>query len=119
MYGQQPIPRSPQHQNAWEQHLDAILRDILKEVTLIRQQRQQETAQAWKNENPELAKQCGRAFDRLAEIQNEFIEQLVVAVDDLDVGYDSAYALREFTDKFGQVSIQLNNVMSTLRMLRS
>jgi len=115
-----PLPHPYRQQVSWEQNVDQLLRGLLKEVQAIRQQRQSENnAEVWKSQNPDLARRCGHAFDRLAEIQNEFIESLVDAVDKLDTGYDSAYAIREFTDRYGNVSTQLNTVMTTLRMLRA
>jgi len=103
----------------FEQHIDAVLREILKEVQLMRQQRQSDNLTAWKEQNPVLASRCGKAFDKLAELQNELIENLVEAVEELEGGYDGIFSLREFTDKYANVSTQLNNVMSTLKALRA
>jgi len=100
--------------------MDALFTEMLKELRAIRQQKQQQdTAAEWKLANPYLSKQCGLAFDKLAQIQNEFVEQLVNEVADLEVHGEDMYMLREFTERFGNVSTQLNNVMNTLKFLRS
>lgn len=76
----------------------------------------QESTDAWKKENPELASRCRDGASKLTSIFNIHLDRLLEGIDGIDELH-SMYETRDFIDSFGLPLIQLHSVLSTLGSL--
>ena len=77
---------------------------------------QQGNLQQWKQDNPQLSHDCQRAAEKLAQLQQEFVQELT---DEAlrEGGALDGWACREFIDKYGQRLLQLNGMVAYLTQL--
>jgi hypothetical protein len=93
---------------------------LVELVNQVSAQQRQRTAElkAWKEANPQLAKDCRRAAESLAKVHTEFLSSLAQeAADNADDFADSEYALGEFIDRYGPRLAHFNGVLQLFAQL--
>jgi hypothetical protein len=94
-----------------------LLVELLNQVSLQQRQRMAEL-KAWREANPQLAKECRRAAESLAKVHTEFLSGLAQeAADNADDFSDSEYALGEFIDRYGPRLAHFNGVLQLFAQL--
>lgn len=94
-----------------------LLQEIAHWVGLSHKQRQQEIA-AWKEANPDLARNCRLATEALVKVQNDYIHKLTEeAIDNHETMMDSEFMLQEFIDRFGPRIAHLGGVLHMISSL--
>lgn len=94
-----------------------LLVELLNQVSLQQRQRSAEL-KAWREANPQLAKECRRAAESLAKVHTEFLSGLAQeAADNADDFSDSEYALGEFIDRYGPRLAHFNGVLQLFAQL--
>ncbi|MDO5580909.1 MAG: hypothetical protein Q4G69_07220 [Planctomycetia bacterium] len=95
--------------------------DLLQKMIIImsagQQQRDQELFQ-WKNANPNLARSCRNAADKLAQIQTDVIS---AAADEVDLKFedmvDNEYCIGDFLDRYGPRFVHLSAILQLFSLL--
>jgi hypothetical protein len=96
-----------------------LLSDLKDEVNAAQRQRANELGQ-WKQQNPELARNCRLAAESLSRVQAQFLDNLTEEVNDSEDGMlDGEFLLNEFVDRFGPRLAHLNGVLQVLSQLSS
>ena len=94
-----------------------LLTELVNQVSLQQRQRTAEL-KAWKEANPQLAKDCRRAAESLAKVHAEFLSSIAQeAADNADDFTDSEYALGEFIDRYGPRLAHFNGVLQLFAQL--
>ena len=94
-----------------------LLEEIIGHLAAPGRQRAIELSQ-WKQSNPELARACKNAADKLSTIQTGMLDELSEEVEyKFDVLQDGDFMLSEFVDKYGPRFIHLNTLLQTLVQL--
>lgn len=96
-----------------------LLSELKEEVNAAQRQRANELGQ-WKQQNPDLAKNCRLAAESLSRVQAQFLANLTEEVNDAEEGLlDGDFLLNEFVDRFGPRLAHLNGVLQVLSQLSS
>ena len=93
---------------------------LVELVNQVSQQQRQRMAElkAWKEANPQLAKDCRRAAESLAKVHADFLSSIAQeAADNADDFTDSEYALGEFIDRYGPRLAHFNGVLQLFAQL--
>lgn len=99
------------------QRSNELLVELVNQVSLQQRQRVAEL-KAWKEANPQLAKDCRRAAESLSKVHTEFLSSLAQeAADNADDFADSEYALGEFIDRYGPRLAHFNGVLQLFAQL--
>jgi hypothetical protein len=99
------------------QRSNDLLVELVNQVSLQQRQRVAEL-KAWKEANPQLAKDCRRAAESLSKVHTEFLSGLAQeAADNADDFSDSEYALGEFIDRYGPRLAHVNGVLQLVAQL--
>jgi len=94
-----------------------LLEEIAHHVSHHHRQRQVDIAH-WKEQNPDLARNCRIAAEALVKAQNQLIHNLTEDVADNQETYsDSDYMLGEFVDRFGPRLAHLNGLLTVMSQL--
>jgi hypothetical protein len=94
-----------------------LLVELVNQVSAQQRQRMAEL-KAWKEANPQLAKDCRRAAESLAKVHTEFLSGLAQeAATNADDFADSEYALGEFIDRYGPRLAHFNGVLQLFAQL--
>ena len=94
-----------------------LLGELKDEVNAAQKQRANELGQ-WKQQNPELARNCRLAAESLSRVQAQFLANLTEEVNDSQEGLlDGEFLLNEFVDRFGPRLAHLNGVLQMLTQL--
>lgn len=106
------------HQLVAAQHKqNQLLEQLIQSTVNVQKQRNAELQQ-WKDANPQLARSCRRAAEKLSKVQTEFLESLTEEIDDQeDQLVGGEYMLNEFVDRFGPRLAHLNGVLQVLAQL--
>lgn len=100
-----------------QQRSNELLVELVNQVSLQQRQRVAEL-KAWKEANPQLAKDCRRAAESLSKVHTEFLSSLAQeAADNADDFSDSEYALGEFIDRYGPRLAHFNGVLQLFAQL--
>jgi exonuclease VII large subunit len=106
------------HQLAAGQQKQNQLLEQLVAATLNSQRQRASELQQWKDANPQLAKACQRAAEKLSRVQAEFLETLTDEIEHQEEYLvDGEYMLNEFVDRFGPRLAHLNGVLQVLAQL--
>jgi len=96
-----------------------MLSELKDEVNAQQRQRANELGQ-WKQQNPELARNCRLAAEALSRVQAQFLDNLTEEVNDSEDGLlEGEFLLNEFVDRFGPRLAHLNGVLQVLSQLSS
>jgi hypothetical protein len=96
-----------------------LLEEISGHLTAAQRQRQQEL-HAWREANPDLARNCRAATETLGKIQTQFLQSITEEVSfNEEALADSDFMLNEFVDRFGPRLAHLNGVLQVLSQLSS
>jgi hypothetical protein len=96
-----------------------LLEEISNHLTAAQRQRQQEL-NAWREANPDLARNCRMATETLGKIQTQFLQNITEEVTFNEESLaDSDFMLNEFVDRFGPRLAHLNGVLQVLSQLSS
>jgi hypothetical protein len=96
-----------------------LLEEISSHLTAAQRQRQQEL-NAWREANPDLARNCRLATETLGKIQTQFLQNITEEVTYNEESLaDSDFMLNEFVDRFGPRLAHLNGVLQVLSQLSS
>ena len=96
-----------------------LLEEISSHLTAAQRQRQQELT-AWREANPDLARNCRMATETLGKIQTQFLQNITEEVTYNEESLaDSDFMLNEFVDRFGPRLAHLNGVLQVLSQLSS
>jgi hypothetical protein len=94
-----------------------LLEELIEQNVAAQRQRVNELAM-WKKANPELAKFCKTAADRLGKIQTEYLNVITDEIyDNFDNMRDSEFMLNDFVDRFGPRFVHLNGILQVLAQL--
>ena len=94
-----------------------LLEELVGHITTIHRQRTQELA-TWKHANPELAKYCKSAADKLGKVQTDLLASITSEVEEeYETFMDSEYMLGDFVDKYGPRFGHLNGLLQVLAQL--
>ena len=104
---------------AMQQKQNQLLEQLLQATVSVQKQRNAELQQ-WKDANPQLARSCRRAAEKLSKVQTQFLENLTQEIDDNEESLmDGEFMLNEFVDRFGPRLAHLNGVLQVLAQLSS
>jgi hypothetical protein len=96
-----------------------LLEELVVQVGAGNRQRVSELT-LWQQANPELAKFCRRAADKLSKVQTEY---LATITDEIEYSFenlrDGEFMLTEFVDRFGPRFAHLNGLLHVLSQLGS
>lgn len=102
-----------------QQKQNQLLEQLVNASVSTQKQRGLELQQ-WKDANPQLARSCRRAAEKLSRVQTEFLETLTEEIEDQeDHLVEGEYMLNEFVDRFGPRLAHLNGVLQVLAQLGS
>ena len=102
-----------------QQKQNQLLEQLLQASVNTQKQRSAELQQ-WKDANPQLARSCRRAAEKLSRVQTEFLETLTEEIEDQeDHLVEGDFMLNEFVDRFGPRLAHLNGVLQVLAQLGS
>ena len=108
------------HQVVAAQHKQNQLLEQLVQASVSVQKQRTSELQQWKDANPQLAKSCRRAAEKLSRVQTEFLESLTEEIEDQEEHLiEGDYMLNEFVDRFGPRLAHLNGVLQVLAQLGS
>ena len=108
------------HQVVAAQHKQNQLLEQLINATVSVQKQRNTELQQWKDANPQLARSCRRAAEKLSKVQTEFLETLTEEIEDQEEHLSEGdYMLNEFVDRFGPRLAHLNGVLQVLAQLGS
>ena len=96
-----------------------LLEELVEQMGSSQRQRAAELSQ-WKQANPQLARKCRNAAEKLAKVQSTFLEIVAEEINDnSDCLMDGEFMLNEFVDRFGPRLAHLNGVLQVLSQLSS
>jgi len=94
-----------------------LLEELLEQNLAVQRQRVNELA-TWKKANPDLAKFCKSAADRLGKIQTEYLNAITEEIyDNFESMRDSEFMINDFVDRFGPRFVHLNGILQVLAQL--
>lgn len=102
---------------AAQERQNELLEELVDQVSCSHRQKVAELAN-WKKSNPQLARFCRLASEKLGRIQTDYITSLTEEIEehaeDLQEG---EYMLNEFLDRFGPRFMHLNSLLQVLVQL--
>ena len=102
-----------------QQRQNQLLEQLVQASVSTQKQRSAELQQ-WKDANPQLARSCRRAAEKLSRVHTEFLETLTEEIEDQeDHLVEGDFMLNEFVDRFGPRLAHLNGVLQVLAQLGS
>lgn len=95
--------------------------DLLQKMIVLMSAGQRQRAQElskWKNANPNLARSCRNAADKLAQIQTDIISFAAEEVDDkFENMVDNEYCMSDFLDRYGPRFVHLSAILQLFSLL--
>jgi hypothetical protein len=100
-----------------QEQSNQLLKELNNQMSAAQRQRAQELCQ-WKDANPDLARGCRSAAERLSRVQTQFLQNLTEEIETHeDCLMDGEFMLNEFVDRFGPRLAHLNGVLQVLSQL--
>ncbi|MDO4586715.1 MAG: hypothetical protein Q4C95_05375 [Planctomycetia bacterium] len=94
-----------------------LLEEVVEHMSQAQRQRMIELAH-WKKENPQLAKFCKSAADKLNQVQTDYITSLTEEIDEnIENIQESEYYFNEFIDRYGPRFMHLSSMLQVLAQL--
>lgn len=102
-----------------QQRQNDLLEELIQQTGAAQRQRASELGQ-WKESNPDLARSCRVAAEKLSRVQAEFLRNLTDEIHENEEHMlDGEFMLNEFVDRFGPRLAHLNGVLQVLTQLSS